>query len=50
MTDLSTKLEQVTGDLEDQNAIRRDWKRRAEAAENAIVGYNTILSWSPDLI
>lgn len=36
VTDLSKKLEQATGDLEDQNAIRRDWKRRAEAAENAI--------------
>jgi hypothetical protein len=31
-------LEVVTGDLEDQNAIRRDWKRRAEIAESAIVG------------
>jgi hypothetical protein len=32
------QLEQATGDLEDQNKIRRDWKRRAEWAENATVG------------
>ncbi|ERF75791.1 hypothetical protein EPUS_01621 [Endocarpon pusillum Z07020] len=36
VVDLSSQLEVVTGDLEDQNAIRRDWKRRAEAAEGAI--------------
>lgn len=36
--DLSTQLEQATGDLEDHNVIRRDWKRRAEAAEGEIVG------------
>lgn len=40
----------VTGDLEDQNAIRRDWKRRAEAAEGAMVGFpNAVLSVSPRL-
>jgi len=37
-------LEEVTGDLEDQNAIRRDWKRRAEAAESIIVGLSAQLS------
>lgn len=48
--DLSSQLETVTGDLEDQNAIRRDWKRRAEAAEGAMVGFQTsVSSVSPHL-
>jgi hypothetical protein len=44
LSELDTSLQAAKSDLEDQNSIRRQWKRRAEVAEASLVQNQFVLA------